>query len=86
MTTAMHIHIHGVCNGFGVESVITGVLAVWLYMYVCVLFVQGGLGGTLAVCGSDGVTYASDCELRYQACVQQADIVIVAFGSCSGES
>ncbi|KAK3849868.1 hypothetical protein Pcinc_043394, partial [Petrolisthes cinctipes] len=42
-----------------------------------------GLGGSLTVCGSDGVTYASDCELRYQACVQQADIVIVAFGSCS---
>ncbi|XP_063848285.1 agrin-like isoform X1 [Scylla paramamosain] len=42
-----------------------------------------GAGGTLTVCGSDGVTYASECEVRYQACVQQADIVVVGFGSCA---
>ncbi|XP_042215091.1 agrin-like [Homarus americanus] len=42
-----------------------------------------GVGGKLAVCGSDRVTYASECELKHQSCVQQADIVVVAFGSCT---
>ncbi|KAK8730150.1 hypothetical protein OTU49_008110, partial [Cherax quadricarinatus] len=42
-----------------------------------------GVGGSLAVCGSDRVTYASECELKYQSCVKQADIVVVAFGSCT---
>ncbi|ROT68145.1 Agrin [Penaeus vannamei] len=45
----------------------------------------GNMGIGLVVCGSDRVTYASECELKYQACVQQADIVVIAFGPCDGE-
>ncbi|XP_063584665.1 agrin-like [Penaeus indicus] len=44
----------------------------------------GNMGIGLVVCGSDRVTYASECELKYQACVQQADIVVIAFGPCDG--
>ncbi|KAG5885807.1 hypothetical protein JTB14_001416 [Gonioctena quinquepunctata] len=34
------------------------------------------------VCGSDGQTYSSPCELRQLACRLQKDIVVQAFGSC----
>ncbi|XP_063914885.1 agrin-like isoform X2 [Zophobas morio] len=34
------------------------------------------------VCGSDGQTYPSACELRQVACRLQKDIVVQAFGTC----
>uniref|UniRef100_A0A8C5THV0 Kazal-like domain-containing protein n=1 Tax=Malurus cyaneus samueli TaxID=2593467 RepID=A0A8C5THV0_9PASS len=35
------------------------------------------------VCGSDGNTYGSECELHVRACTQQRDIVVAAQGPCS---
>ncbi|CAG9855043.1 unnamed protein product [Phyllotreta striolata] len=37
------------------------------------------------VCGSDGVTYRSACNLRAQACKAQKDVVLQAFGSCKDD-
>lgn len=37
------------------------------------------------VCGSDGVTYADQCQLRTIACRQDKDITVQHFGQCTGE-
>ncbi|KAM6976940.1 agrin-like [Aplochiton taeniatus] len=34
------------------------------------------------VCGSDGATYSSECELNVRACTQQVDLRTVAQGEC----
>ncbi|XP_059189505.1 agrin isoform X6 [Centropristis striata] len=36
------------------------------------------------VCGSDGVTYADQCQLRTIACRQDKDITVQHFGQCTG--
>ncbi len=36
-----------------------------------------------AVCGSDGQTYASECQLIRQACEKGVHILIVAYNPCS---
>lgn len=38
------------------------------------------------VCGSDGVTYADQCQLRTIACRQDKDITVQHYGQCTGES
>uniref|UniRef100_A0A3P8SH97 Agrin n=1 Tax=Amphiprion percula TaxID=161767 RepID=A0A3P8SH97_AMPPE len=38
------------------------------------------------VCGSDGVTYADQCQLRTIACRQDKDITVQHFGQCTGET
>uniref|UniRef100_A0A8C8JMW8 Agrin n=1 Tax=Oncorhynchus tshawytscha TaxID=74940 RepID=A0A8C8JMW8_ONCTS len=37
------------------------------------------------VCGSDGVTYADQCQLRTIACRQDKHITVERFGQCTGE-
>ncbi|XP_050518916.1 agrin-like [Diabrotica virgifera virgifera] len=37
------------------------------------------------VCGSDGKTYSSSCDLRRSACKLQRDIVLQGFGSCKDD-
>uniref|UniRef100_A0A3Q3QEC3 Agrin n=1 Tax=Monopterus albus TaxID=43700 RepID=A0A3Q3QEC3_MONAL len=37
------------------------------------------------VCGSDGVTYADQCQLRTIACRQDKDVTVQHFGQCTGE-
>uniref|UniRef100_A0A7N8X2P6 Agrin n=1 Tax=Mastacembelus armatus TaxID=205130 RepID=A0A7N8X2P6_9TELE len=37
------------------------------------------------VCGSDGVTYADQCQLRTIACRQDKDVTVKHFGQCTGE-
>lgn len=34
------------------------------------------------VCGSDGTTYNSECELHVRACIQQMDLRVVSQGEC----
>ncbi|XP_067381825.1 agrin isoform X9 [Channa argus] len=36
------------------------------------------------VCGSDGVTYADQCQLRTIACRQDKDVAVQYFGQCTG--
>uniref|UniRef100_A0AAY4E4W4 Agrin n=1 Tax=Denticeps clupeoides TaxID=299321 RepID=A0AAY4E4W4_9TELE len=38
------------------------------------------------VCGTDGVTYADECQLRTIACRQDKDIKVKHTGQCTGES
>ena len=35
------------------------------------------------VCGSDGTTYNSECELHVRACMEQMDLRVVSQGECS---
>jgi hypothetical protein len=35
-----------------------------------------------AVCGTDHVTYSSDCELRRQSCITQSNTQIAHYGYC----
>lgn len=35
------------------------------------------------VCGSDGITYNSECELHVRACKEQMDLRVVSQGECS---
>ena len=37
------------------------------------------------VCGTDGQTYRSACQLRLFACRDQRDITVDGFGRCAGE-
>uniref|UniRef100_A0A3B3C987 Agrin n=1 Tax=Oryzias melastigma TaxID=30732 RepID=A0A3B3C987_ORYME len=37
------------------------------------------------VCGSDGVTYADQCQLKTIACRQDKDIPVAHYGQCTGE-
>ncbi|XP_066966425.1 agrin-like [Macrobrachium rosenbergii] len=69
----LHCHFGGICQE---ES---GIASCTCINHCLPVRMSGGL----AVCGSNRVTYSSECELNHQACVQQADIVVVAFGSCS---
>lgn len=36
------------------------------------------------VCGSDGVTYSTECELKKARCESQRELSIVAQGACRG--
>ena len=36
------------------------------------------------VCGNDGQTYGSECQLKLYACRYQKDIVVRSFGPCKG--
>jgi len=40
----------------------------------------------LPVCGSDSVTYESECHLRNASCVLQKPISVRAFGSCGNST
>lgn len=40
---------------------------------------------TLQVCGSDGVTYGSECELKKARCESQPELYTAAQGACQGE-
>lgn len=39
----------------------------------------------LQVCGSDGVTYRTECELKKARCESQPELYVVAQGTCRGE-
>lgn len=38
----------------------------------------------LQVCGSDGVTYGTECELKKARCESQRELYVVAQGACRG--
>ena len=37
------------------------------------------------VCGSDGVSYGSECDLRLAACRQQVNVAVAYEGPCADE-
>jgi hypothetical protein len=38
------------------------------------------------VCGSDGITYPTKCNLQYKACISKTDIHLVNDGECQKEA
>lgn len=59
-------------------------LNVCVCVCVCsVLQAESGVG--LGVCGSDGISYSSECEVKEQACLLQRDLVLLDWGKCQGE-
>lgn len=38
------------------------------------------------VCGSDGQTFGSECQLKLYACRYQKDIAVQALGPCKGKT
>lgn len=40
---------------------------------------------SLQVCGSDGVTYGTECELKKARCLAQRELYVTAQGACRGE-
>ncbi len=38
------------------------------------------------VCGSDGNTYRSECQLRQYSCRIQKEVAVVGFGPCKGKN
>ena len=47
-------------------------------MFVTILFQQ-------VVCGNDGQTFGSECQLKLYACRYQKDIAVQALGPCKGK-
>lgn len=39
----------------------------------------------LQVCGSDGITYNTECDLKKARCESQQELYVTAQGACRGE-
>ena len=52
---------------------------------VCAVDCRNPLYYREAVCGSDGNTYRSECQLRQYSCRLQKEVVITQFSPCKGE-
>lgn len=39
----------------------------------------------LQVCGSDGITYGTECDLKKARCESQQELYVAAQGACRGE-
>lgn len=80
-----HFHIESVESSLAQS--LPAPLYKWLYKHVHSLYTDDRTKREIRgeVCGSNGITYANECELRMHSCRIQESIIVLSKGPCKSE-